>query len=228
MMESELQTVATEGAPEDQRPRETSPAKIRPALEALLFSSPRPISEKDLAEVLHAAPDALKEALASLAAEASVPERGIRLEKVAGGWRFVTRPEFDGLLRRFHEVTERSRLSLPALETLAIIAYRQPITLPEIQELRGVNSASVVKTLFEKKLITTAGKKPVVGTPFLYRTTSEFLVRFGLNQLEELPKPEELAEDLAATVGEIEPLGEVAPSPLESEESGGEEESVDS
>src|SRR5512143_2758504 len=200
MMESELQTVATEGAPEDQRPRETSPAKIRPALEALLFSSPRPISEKDLAEVLHAAPDALKEALASLAAEASVPERGIRLEKVAGGWRFVTRPEFDGLLRRFHEVTERSRLSLPALETLAIIAYRQPITLPEIQELRGVNSASVLKTLFEKKLVTTAGRKAVVATPFVYRTTPDFLMRFGLNDLEELPRPEDLDADLAATL----------------------------
>ena len=121
---------------------------------------------------------------------------------MAGGWRFVTRPEFDSLLRRFHEVTERSRLSLAALETLAIIAYRQPITVPEIQELRGVNSASVIKTLFEKRLITTAGKKPVVGTPFFYRTTSEFLVRFGLNDLEELPKPEEIEEDLAATVEE--------------------------
>ncbi len=124
----------------------------------------------------------------------------MRVEKVAGGWRFVTRPEFDSLLRKFHEVTERSRLSLAALETLAIIAYRQPITLPEIQDVRGVNSSSVLKTLFEKKLITTAGKKPVVGTPFFYRTTQDFLVRFGLNDLAELPKPEDLDADLAATV----------------------------
>jgi segregation and condensation protein B len=213
MTEPEVQTVAAESAPEPERPRETRAAKIRPALEALLFSSPRPISEKDLADVLEATPEALTEALASIGGDADLPDRGIRLEKVAGGWRFVTRPEFDGLLRRFHEVTERSRLSLAALETLAIIAYRQPITLPEIQEVRGVNSASVVKTLFEKKLITTAGKKPVVGTPFLYRTTSEFLMRFGLNQLDELPRPEELAEDLAATVGEPqpEPPGEAAP-----------------
>jgi segregation and condensation protein B len=193
-------TEPTETQPE--RPREKNPEKIRAALEALLFSSSRPVSEKDLADVLEATREAVQGALARLEVAAQGSERGIRLEKVAGGWRFVTRPEFDSLLRRFHEVTERSRLSLAALETLAIIAYRQPITVPEIQELRGVNSASVIKTLFEKRLITTAGKKPVVGTPFFYRTTSEFLVRFGLNDLEELPKPEEIEEDLAATVEE--------------------------
>jgi segregation and condensation protein B len=182
--------------------RETRAEKIRPALEALLFSSPRPVSEKDLADVLEATREAVAAALADLAAAADRPEGGIRLEQVAGGWRFVTRPEFDSLLRRFHDVTERSRLSLAALETLAIIAYRQPITLPEVQEIRGVNSASVVKTLFEKKLIITAGKKAVVGTPFYYRTTPDFLMRFGLNDIEELPKPEEIEEDLAATVGD--------------------------
>ncbi len=184
------------------RPRETRGQKIRPALEALLFSSPRPIAEKDLAEILEATREAVREALVQLRGEAEARDRGIRLEQVGGGWRYVTRPEFDSLLRKFHDVTERSRLSLAALETLAIIAYRQPITLPEIQEIRGVNSASVVGTLFEKKLITTAGRKAVVGTPFLYRTTAEFLVRFGLNELTELPKPEELEEDLSATVSE--------------------------
>jgi segregation and condensation protein B len=182
------------------RPRETRAAKIRDAVEALLFSSPRPVGERDLANVLEATPEAVREALAGLAAEADVPGRGVRLEQVGGGWRYVTRPEFDSLLRKYHDVTERSRLSLAALETLAIIAYRQPITLPEVQEIRGVNSSSVLKTLFEKKLITTAGKKAVVGTPFLYRTTPDFLVRFGLNELEELPKPEEIEEDLAATL----------------------------
>ena len=182
------------------RPRETRAAKIRDAVEALLFSSPRPVGERDLANVLEATPEAVKEALAGLAAETEAPGRGVRLEQVGGGWRFVTRPEFDSLLRKYHDVTERSRLSLAALETLAIIAYRQPITLPEVQEIRGVNSSSVLKTLFEKKLITTAGKKAVVGTPFLYRTTPDFLVRFGLNELDELPKPEEIEEDLAATL----------------------------
>ena len=156
-------------------PRETSPERIAPAVEAVLFSSARPVRERDLAELLEAAPAAVPDALELLRGRTEDEGRGIRLEKVAGGWRFVTRPEFDALLRRFHEVTERSRLSLAALETLAIIAYRQPITLPEIQEIRGVNCASVLKTLFEKKLVTTAGKKAVVGTPFLYRTTPDFL-----------------------------------------------------
>jgi segregation and condensation protein B len=181
-------------------PKETSSEKILPALEAVLFSSPKPVREKDLAELLQATPAAVTQALEALAARTDSPDRGVRVEKVAGGWRFVTRPEFDSLLRKFHEVTERSRLSLAALETLAIIAYRQPITMPEVQEIRGVNSSSVLKTLFEKKLITTAGKKAVVGTPFLYRTTPDFLMRFGLNDLAELPRPEELDSDLAATV----------------------------
>ena len=195
-----------EGTPADAEktperpPRESSVRRLRPALEALLFSSARPVREAELVEALDAEPAAVAAALAALAEEADVPLRGVRLERVAGGWRYVTRPEHDSLLRKYHEVTERSRLSLAALETLAIIAYRQPITLPEIQDIRGVNSSSVLTTLLEKKLVTTAGRKAVVGTPFLYRTTRDFLVRFGLNELEDLPKPEELDEDLAATV----------------------------
>lgn len=196
----ESKVESSEASPE--KPRETRAAKILPALEALLFSSPGPIKKKELADILEATPQAVHEAMGVLRKQADVAERGVRLEEVGGGWRYVTRPEFDSLLRKFHEVTERSRLSLAALETLAVIAYRQPITLPEIQEVRGVNSASVLNTLLEKKLVTTAGRKAVVGTPFVYRTTPDFLVRFGLNELEELPKPEELAEDLAATVGE--------------------------
>ncbi len=197
-MSESTSTVVAETAPSP--PRETSAERILTAVEAVLFSSPKPVREKDLADLLEATPKAVTEALALLVGRTDAEDRGVRVEKVAGGWRFVTRPEFDALLRKFHEVTERARLSLAALETLAIIAYRQPITLPEIQEIRGVNSASVLKTLFEKKLITTAGKKPVVGTPFFYRTTPDFLMRFGLNELTELPKPEDLDADLAATV----------------------------
>ena len=190
-----------------ERPREKRAEKIVPALEALLFSSARPVKKKDLAEALEATSDAVEEALRLVAEGADRPERGVRLESVADGWRFVTRPEFDAMLRKFHDVSERSRLSLAALETLAIIAYRQPITLPEIQEIRGVNSASVLNTLFEKKLISTAGRRSVVGSPFLYRTTPDFLVRFGLKDMDDLPQPEELAEDLAATVGEVPAAG---------------------
>lgn len=181
-------------------PRETVPERIVPSVEAVLFSSAKPVKERDLAELLDATGAAVTGAMELLRGRTEEDGRGVRLEKVAGGWRFVTRPEFDALLRRFHEVTERSRLSLAALETLAIIAYRQPITLPEVQEIRGVNCASVLKTLFEKKLVTTAGKKAVVGTPFLYRTTPDFLMRFGLNELDELPRPEDLDADLAATL----------------------------
>ena len=199
-MEELKEPTAEPVAVEEPRQRETSARKVRPAIEALLFSSSRPVREAELAEAVEASPEAVAAALALLAEEADVPGRGLRLERVASGWRFVTRPEFDSLLRRFHEVTERSRLSLAALETLAIIAYRQPITLPEIQDIRGVNSSSVLTTLLEKKLVTTAGRKSVVGTPFLYRTTRDFLVRFGLNEIEDLPRPDELAEDLAATV----------------------------
>ena len=220
---SEASTTEAETSPA--RARETNPGKIVPALEALLFSCSRPVKKKDLADVLEATPEAVEGALSRIAADADRAERGIRLEQVAGGWRLVTRPEFDALLRRFHEVSERSRLSLAALETLAIIAYRQPITLPEIQEMRGVNSASVLNTLFEKKLITTAGRKSVVGSPFLYRTTPDFLVRFGLKDVEDLPRPEELAEDLAATLGEApaEPMPEAAVAPPSEEDEGGEE-----
>jgi segregation and condensation protein B len=172
--------------------------RLTPVLEALLFSSGKPIPVEAFAEMLDADAAAVEEALRAMAERTNADDRGIRLEAVGGGWRFVTRPEFDGVLRKYFEISERSRLSLAALETLAIIAYRQPITAPEISELRGVNSSAVLKTLFDKRLITTAGKKPVVGTPFLYKTTKEFLIRFGLNDLAELPKPEEIDEDLAA------------------------------
>jgi segregation and condensation protein B len=223
----ESRVESSETTAEETRPRETRASKILAPLEALLFSSPSPVKKKELADVLEATPEAVAEALEILQSQADVLERGVRLEEVAGGWRYVTRPEFDSLLRKFHEVTERSRLSLAALETLAVIAYRQPITLPEIQEIRGVNSASVLNTLLEKRLVTTAGRKPVVGTPFLYRTTSEFLVRFGLNQLEELPKPEELAEDLAATVAES-PTPEIITNVSEADDEVDEGEDVES
>lgn len=193
--------------------RDEAVERLQPALEALLFSSGKPVPVESFVEMLEVGSDVVERALLAMAERINGEGRGIRLEAVGGGWRFVTRPEFDGLLRRYFEVSERSRLSLAALETLAIIAYRQPITAPEISELRGVNSSAVLKTLFDKKLITTAGKKPVVGTPFFYKTTKEFLVRFGLNDLAELPKPEEIDEDLAAEGEGPAPLTLVPPIP---------------
>ena len=128
------------------------------------------------------------------------PASGLRLEKVAGGWRCTTPPTLDPYLRAFHGIAARQRLSQAALEVLAIVAHRQPVTLPEMNFIRGTNSASVVRTLLERGLLRMAGRKKVVGKPFLYRTSKEFLVHFGLERAEDLPDPEELLKDEPATV----------------------------
>jgi segregation and condensation protein B len=128
------------------------------------------------------------------------PDSGLRLEKVADGWRCATPPALDPYLRSFHGIAARQRLSQAALEVLAIVAHRQPVTLPEVNFLRGANSASVVRTLLERKLLRMAGRKKVVGKPFLYRTSREFLVHFGLEKAEDLPDPEELVKDAALAV----------------------------
>ena len=129
----------------------------------------------------------------------SVAERWDRPEKVADGWRCTTPPALDPYLRSFHGIAARQRLSQAALEVLAIAAHRQPVTLPEINFIRGANSASVVRTLLDRKLLRMAGRKKVVGKPFLYRTSREFLVHFGLEKAEDLPDPEELVKDEVLT-----------------------------
>lgn len=128
------------------------------------------------------------------------PNSGLRLEKVADGWRCTTPPALDPYLRSFHGIAARQRLSQAALEVLAIVAHRQPVTLPEINFIRGANSASVVRTLLDRKLLRMAGRKKVVGKPFLYRTSREFLIHFGLERPEDLPDPEELVKDEAVAV----------------------------
>ena len=128
------------------------------------------------------------------------PDSGIRLEKVADGWRCATPPSLDPYLRAFHGIAAKQRLSQAALEVLAIVAHRQPATLPEINFIRGANSSSVVRTLLERKLLRLAGRKKVVGKPFLYRTSREFLIHFGLERAEDLPDPEELIKDETAPV----------------------------
>ena len=128
------------------------------------------------------------------------PDSGLRPEKVAGGWRCATPAALDPYLRSFHGIAARQRLSQAALEVLAIVAHRQPVTLPEVNFIRGANSASVVRTLLDRKLLRMAGRKKVVGKPFLYRTSREFLVHFGLEKAEDLPDPEELVKDDAVGV----------------------------
>lgn len=166
--------------------------EVLPLVEALLFAASKPIPLDKLAEAAEVEEAVVAKALDALEAACAGSGRGVRLDRVAGGVRLVTRPEYDYPVRRLLGLDGKTKLSMAALETLAIVAYRQPVTGPEVAELRAVNSSSSIRTLLDRKLITTAGRKEVVGTPFLYKTTKEFLVHFGLRGLGDLPKPEEL------------------------------------
>ncbi|MGE5347122.1 MAG: SMC-Scp complex subunit ScpB [Acidithiobacillales bacterium] len=183
--ETDVAAAAAESGPP------ASPAAVA-LVEALLFASGRPVAPQKLAEAGELPPAEVEAALAEIARRCDAEARGVRLDRVAGGVRLVARNEFDVPIRRLLGMDGRTKLPMASLETLAIVAYRQPVTAPEIAEIRGVSAASSLRTLLDRKLITTAGRKPVVGTPFLYKTTKEFLVHFGLSELADLPKPEEL------------------------------------
>src|SRR5215468_5208072 len=165
-------------------------------LEAIVYLAKEPVSldaiHKALPEVTRAE---LQEKLADLMEHYRAPERGIEIREVADGYRFSTKPEHHEILKHFiKSQIPPTRLSLAALETLAVIAYKQPVTVPEIQEIRGVHASGVIKTLLDKKFIATAGRKEVLGRPILYKTTKDFLVHFGLKDLSELPSMEEFEE----------------------------------
>jgi segregation and condensation protein B len=170
--------------------------RIAAACEAILAVAGEPVPEQGLLRALGEEVDGplLAQALELVRQRHESPSSGLRLEKVAGGYRLTSRPEYASVVSEYLGVRAATRLSQAALETLAIVAYRQPVTLPEINFLRGVNSAGVVRTLLDRKLIRVAGRKQVVGTPLLYRTTKEFLVLLGLQSLSELPCLEELGE----------------------------------
>jgi segregation and condensation protein B len=172
------------------------PAEIEAVIEAVLFVAAEPVSRSRLVELFDEGEreEAARALEAVLARYTGGEGRGVMVEEVGGGVRLVTRPELVGWLRRFFEVSGGSKLSMAALETLAIVAYRQPITSPEIQELRSVNSSGVLSTLLQRRLVRIAGRKEVVGKPFLYATTREFLVHFGLKSLKDLPPLEEFEE----------------------------------
>ncbi len=182
----------------------TERSEMEAALEAILFVSSEPLSRERLVEVFE--PGEREAALAALEGllerYRQGPERGVLAEQVAGGIRLVTRPDLAPYLRRALELAGRAKLSMAALETLAIVAYRQPVTAPEVQELRGVNSKSALGTLLEHRLIRLAGRRPVVGQPFLYRTTNDFLALFGLDRLEDLPPLSEFEEALGIELGD--------------------------
>jgi segregation and condensation protein B len=173
------------------------------SIEAILLTTSGPVAVTALLETVADAEvnaEEIESALESIGAAWDRPDSGIRLEKAAGGWRCITPATLDSVLRSYHGIASRQRLSQAALEVLAIVAHRQPVTLPEINFIRGTNSASVVRTLLERKLLRLAGRKKVVGKPFLYRTSKEFLLHFGLERPEDLPDPEEMVKDETAPV----------------------------
>lgn len=170
------------------------------ATEALLFSHGAPVSGERLAEALETGVAAVHAALDELEARYSAPGSGLRLARIAGGFQLTTRGEWREAIERLIAPRRAQALTEPALEALSVIAYRQPITMPELNELRGVSSQSVVATLMKHRLIRIRGRKQVVGRPLLYGTTKEFLERFELDRLEDLPKLREFEDALAAGV----------------------------
>lgn len=165
-------------------------------IESLIFVSGEPLSAKAIADVLKEDRGVVEEAITQLMAEFNGRNGGLQLREIAGGWQFATRPEYHEHVRAFLRSRPSAKLSLASLETLAVIAYRQPVTVPEILEIRGVQSPSAIKTLLDKKLIVAKGRKETIGHPMMYGTSKEFLVQFGLKDLTELPSMEDF-QDLA-------------------------------
>lgn len=171
-------------------------AQLRAIIEAAIYITDEPLTPAQIAAALGQPAERINRLLDELTAEYSRPERGLSVREIAGGYKMATKPEHHEAIRSFvKNLKPPMKLSLPALETLAVIAYKQPVTAPEIMEIRGVQGVGVLKTLLDRKLIAAAGRKQVIGKPILYKTTKEFLVQFGLKDLTELPTLKEF-EDL--------------------------------
>jgi len=163
-------------------------------IEALIFVSEEPLSTKTMAEVLREDREVVEAAVGELAKEFNGRNGGLQLREVAGGWQFATRPEYHEHVRAYLKSRPSAKLSIASLETLAVIAYKQPVTVPEILEIRGVQSPSSIKTLLDKKLIVAKGRKETVGRPMMYGTSKDFLIQFGLKDLGELPSMEDFQD----------------------------------
>ena len=186
--------------------------EIQAALEAIIYAADEPATIDQIAKALGLEKPRAREALEQLIATYQSDERGIEVRKVAGGWKFYTKAQHHDVVRKFIKSLQPPlRLTMPALETLAVIAYKQPVTVPEINEIRGVHVGGVIKTLLEKKLITTAGRKEVIGRPILYRTSKQFMMRFGLSDLDELPSLKEFEALAQAALGSDEGIADVQP-----------------
>lgn len=205
--ELEAMVASEEPAPESEAIDETSAYAVQNSaerlaiIEALIFVSEEPLSAKTIADVLREDREVVDAALAELAQEFNGRNGGLQLREVAGGWQFATRPEFHEHVRAYLKSRPSAKLSIASLETLAVIAYKQPVTVPEILEIRGVQSPSSIKTLLDKKLIVAKGRKETVGRPMMYGTSKDFLIQFGLKDLGELPSMEDF-QDLGEAIKE--------------------------
>lgn len=193
-MEEVEQAIVAE-AVEPDRPAEDNSATLKAVVEAAIYIADEPLTAEQIASALEQPLERVNEVLARLAEEYSAPDRGFSVRTLAGGYKLATKPEHHDAIRRFvKNLQPPFKLSMAALETLAVIAYKQPITGPEIMEIRGVQGAGVLKTLLDRKLIAAAGRKNVLGKPMTYKTTREFLIQFGLDSLTELPTLKEFEE----------------------------------
>src|SRR5258708_22176456 len=179
------------------------PTELRAAIEAILFVSNEPVKVDDLVEAFsEEGREAVLAQLDEIKRLFDANVGGFMVEQTAGGWRLATRPDHHDVLKKYFARKGTNRLSLAALETLAIVAYRQPITAPEISDIRSVNSNQAIRTLLERRMIRVAGRKNVVGSPFLYRSTKDFLVHFGLNDIRDLPRLEEFGDLIGEAINE--------------------------
>jgi len=176
--------------------RNITDAELKSITEALIFVADEPINAKVISDVVKVDRDRVEKGIARLVKDYEGGKGGLQLREIAGGWQIATRPEFHEHVRAYLKSKPSAKLSLASLETLAVIAYRQPVTVPEILEIRGVQSPSAIKTLLDKRLIVAKGRKETVGRPMMYGTSKEFLIQFGLKDLSELPSIEDF-QDLA-------------------------------
>lgn len=197
--------------PADEAPAAASmeDVQLMAVLEAVVYVAEEPLTMAQIAAAIQQPPERVEAVMRQLIAELEKPEHGIAIREVAGGFKMATKAEHHEAVRSFvKSLKPPMKLSLPALETLAVIAYKQPVTAPEIMEIRGVQGAGVLKTLLDRKLIAVAGRKNVIGKPILYKTTRDFLIQFGLNDVSELPSLKEFEEIRRMAFADSEPAVE--------------------
>lgn len=202
----ESETTAADATSED--------VQLKALLEAIVYVTEEPLSVAQVSAAIQQPRERIQKLLDELVAEYDRPGRGLTIREVAGGYKMTTKPEHHESIRAFvKSLKPPLKLSLAALETLAVIAYKQPITAPEIMEIRGVQGAGVLKTLLDRKLIAAAGRKNVIGKPILYKTTKDFLVQFGLKDLNELPSLKEFDDIRRMAMADSEPAPPAIPPP---------------